>query len=779
MGNIVLLDELTINKIAAGEVIERPASVVKEMVENSIDAGATSITVEIKNGGISFIKVSDNGKGIANDDLEIAFERHATSKIRSADDLNTVTSMGFRGEALASIAAVANVELVSKTEDEEIGYRVVVEAGDVLEKEEAGCRTGTTITVRNLFFNTPVRYKFLKKDYTESGYIEDAITRIALVNPNVAIKLINTGKTVIQTNGSGNLKDVVYSIYGKDIASNILEVNYKYEDIEVTGVIGKPEIARSNRSNQLFFVNKRYIKDKTLTAATEQSYKGLIPIGKFGFAILNLEMDPAKVDVNVHPAKLEVRFQEENKVFQAVYHAIKETLLKGELVADPEKSLRDENGEKKIDRSALSFEERLKNLRDSKKENNQGLFGFRKQNEKQIEKYTDEESKIKTNILEDVYNSKNNEENVLNNNEKTGVEVGKPIDTTDVLEQLKKMREKIEEELKENKNITLEEKSEEYKLENQENKEDENNIEENKESKEQEKEKQEEKITEEQKEKIDKVNEVLENIDNKEIKEEFGEIKQKMEELNNNPKVVSEDFDEMYRKLFGRSPIADVEENKEEEKNNAIDIVKNNISMFDTDEKYQKPTYKFIGIIFKTYIILEIGEEMYILDQHAAHERIMYEKVKKNYYSDEVKDSQLLLLPDVITLTHKEMDIAKENIPMFEKAGFTLEEFGENTIKLTGVPTICLDLDTKELFLETLDEINTVARTAKQEKEEKFIATVACKSAVKANMALTREEVEKLMDELLKLPNPFTCPHGRPTVIKMTKYDIERKFARK
>ena len=779
MGNIVLLDELTINKIAAGEVIERPASVVKEMVENSIDAGATSITVEIKNGGISFIKVSDNGKGIANDDLEIAFERHATSKIRSADDLNTVTSMGFRGEALASIAAVANVELVSKTEDEEIGYRVVVEAGDVLEKEEAGCRTGTTITVRNLFFNTPVRYKFLKKDYTESGYIEDAITRIALVNPNVAIKLINTGKTVIQTNGSGNLKDVVYSIYGKDIASNILEVNYKYEDIEVTGVIGKPEIARSNRSNQLFFVNKRYIKDKTLTAATEQSYKGLIPIGKFGFAILNLEMDPAKVDVNVHPAKLEVRFQEENKVFQAVYHAIKETLLKGELVADPEKSLRDENGEKKIDRSALSFEERLKNLRDSKKENNQGLFGFRKQNEKQIEKYTDEESKIKTNILEDVYNSKNNEENLLNNNEKAGLEVGKPIDTTDVLEQLKKMREKIEEELKENKNITLEEKSEEYKLENQENKEDENNIEENKESKEQEKEKQEEKITEEQKEKIDKVNEVLENIDNKEIKEEFGEIKQKMEELNNNPKVVSEDFDEMYRKLFGRSPIADVEEKKEEEKNNAIDIVKNNISMFDTDEKYQKPTYKFIGIIFKTYIILEIGQEMYILDQHAAHERIMYEKVKKNYYSDEVKDSQLLLLPDVITLTHKEMDIAKENIPMFEKAGFTLEEFGENTIKLTGVPTICLDLDTKELFLETLDEINTVARTAKQEKEEKFIATVACKSAVKANMALTREEVEKLMDELLKLPNPFTCPHGRPTVIKMTKYDIERKFARK
>ena len=772
MGNIVLLDELTINKIAAGEVIERPASVVKEMVENSIDAGATSITVEIKNGGISFIKVSDNGKGISSDDLEIAFERHATSKIRSADDLNTVTSMGFRGEALASIAAVANVEMISKTENQEIGYRVVVEAGDILEKEETGCRTGTTITVRNLFFNTPVRYKFLKKDYTESGYIEDVITRIALVNPNVAIKLINTGKTVIQTNGSGNLKDIVYSIYGKDVASNILEVDYQYEDVKITGVIGKPEIARSNRSNQLFFVNKRYIKDKTLTAATEQSYKGLIPIGKFGFAILNIEMDPSKVDVNVHPAKLEVRFQEENKIFQAIYHAIKETLLKNELVSDSEKSLREEKEEKKIDRSALSFEERLRNLRENKKENNsKGLFSFRKQNDRQIEQYTEEESRIKTNVLEDIYNEKNQMQNVES---KTNSNLGEPIDTTDVLEQLKKMRVKLEEELKENQ---AKDNNEGNEFDN------ENNIEDKAEKLKLTEEVKEQESSEgttekEQKEKIDKINNVIENIDNKEIKEEFGEIKEKMEKLNNNPKVVSEDFDEMYRKLFGRSPIADVEE-KNEETNNAIDIVKDNVSIFENDEKFQKPAYKFIGIVFKTYIILEIGQEMYILDQHAAHERIMYEKVKKNYYSDETKDSQLLLLPDIITLTHKEMDIAKENMDMFEQAGFTLEEFGENTIKLTGVPTVCIDLDTKELFLETLDEINTVARTAKQEKEEKFIATVACKAAVKANMALTTEEVEKLMDELLKLPNPFTCPHGRPTVIKMTKYDIERKFARK
>lgn len=804
MGNIVLLDDLTINKIAAGEVIERPASVVKEMVENSIDAGATNIVVEIKNGGISYIRVSDNGKGIAQDDLEIAFERHATSKIRSADDLDTVTSMGFRGEALASIAAVANVELVSKTKEEAIGYRVVVEAGDILEKEEMGCRTGTSITVRNLFFNTPVRYKFLKKDYTESGYIEDVITRIALVNPHVAIKLINTGKTVIQTNGSGELKNVVYSIYGKDVANGIMDVNYTYDEIRISGVIGKPEIARSNRSNQLFFVNKRYIKDKTLTAATEQAYKGLIPIGKFGFVILNLEINPSKVDVNVHPAKLEVRFQEENKVFQAIYHAIKDVLLKAELVTDTSKKV--EENENKIDRTAISFEERLRNLRESKKENNtNGLFGFRKQHEKQIEEYTEQESKIKTNnILEDVYKNKSNNDNNTSSELTVGEisskkNIGEPIDTTDVLAQLKAMKQKIENELVEDNTSKIEklnEETAEYKLEknistqeSQETKEIENTEkiedkeEQNEKQESQEKGSQELENEEKQKEtnikenKIEEINEAIDNLDDPEIKQEFNEIKEKMEQLDNNAQVVSEDFDEMYKKLFGRLPISENEEEKKTD--NAIDIVKDNVSIFENEKEFQKPTYKFVGIVFKTYIILEMKDEMYILDQHAAHERIMYERIKKNYYSNEEKDSQLLLLPDVITLTHKEMDIAKENMYIFEKAGFSLEEFGENTIKLTGVPNVCIDLDTKDLFLETLDEINTVARTAKQEKEEKFIATVACKSAVKANMALTPQEVDKLMEQLLNLPNPFTCPHGRPTVIKMTKYDIERKFARK
>ena len=709
MGNIVLLDDLTINKIAAGEVIERPASVIKEMVENSIDAGANNITVEIKNGGISFIKVTDNGKGIAPDDLEIAFERHATSKIRKAEDLDVVTSMGFRGEALASIAAIANVEMTSKTENQETGYKIIVEAGNVLDKQEVGCKTGTSITVKNLFFNTPVRYKFLKKDYTESGYVEDVVTRIALVNPNIAIKLINTGKTVIQTNGNGDIKSVIYSIYGKDVATGIMPVDYTYEDIQISGVIGKPEIARSNRANQLFFVNKRYIKDKALSAATEQAYKGLIPIGKFGFVILNITMNPSKVDVNVHPAKLEVRFEEESKVFQSIYHAIKDTLLKGELVANTAKQEETETNESK------------------------GLFDFRKNETEKIEKYNDEESKIKTNVPNDT--------NSLN------VGQGGPVNTADVLEQLKKMQEDLNKE-KQN-DINVQEKVQE--------------------------------VTQEPVKEV--VQEITQEPANESNKEETQETPQETiqepakEEIQES---VPQDFNSMYEKLFGTKPIMDTTEVTEEKvESKPIDLIKDNLSVFEENEEYKRPIYKFIGIVFNTYIIIEMDKEMYIIDQHAAHERIMYEKVKKNYYSETSKDSQMLLLPDIITLSHKEMEIAKDNMEMFERVGFCLEEFGENTIKLTGVPTICIDIDNKELFLETLDEINTVARTAKQEKEEKFIATVACKAAVKANMVLDKAEVESLMDKLLELPNPFTCPHGRPTAIKMSKYDIERKFARK
>lgn len=720
MGNIVLLDDLTINKIAAGEVIERPASVVKEMVENSIDAGATNINVEIKNGGISYICVSDNGKGIQKDDMEIAFERHATSKIRQASDLDVVKSMGFRGEALASVAAIAHVEMVSKTQEEQIGNRIVVEAGKTLEFEETGCANGTTIKVTNLFFNTPVRYKFLKRDFTEGGYIEDVISRIALVNPNIAFKLVSSGKTVIQTNGNGKLQDVIYSIYGKDIASNVLDVDYLYEEMHITGVVGKPEIARSNRSNQLFFVNKRYIKDKVLTGATEKAFKGMIPIGKYGFIILNIDMEPTKVDVNVHPAKLEVRFQEENKVFKAIYHAIQDTLLKAELVASPEKEIEDNKEVVEEVKKANTFSNLFNKI----------TSGINSNNIQKNEK--------KPNIIEEMYNAKKEE---LSNTQ--------VINTQEIKEKLNKAEH--DENAVSSPDISI------------------GNI-----------------LTDLAKMKADlDINKNENNIDvlakDDSIEEKISDTKEKIQELNN--LNIPESFDSMYEKTFGEATVAQKEKIEEENKKiDAYDIISddNKISVFEEQEKYNtKPVYKIIGIVFTTYIIIEIKDEMYIIDQHAAHERIMYEKIKKNYYSNEEKESQLLLLPDVITLTHKEMDIARDNIEIFEKAGFELEEFGENTIKLNGVPPVCYDLDTKELFLETLDEINTVARTAKQEIEEKFIATVACKSAVKAHMALNNQEVEKLLDELLELPNPFTCPHGRPTAIKMDKKDIEKKFARR
>ena len=720
MGNIVLLDDLTINKIAAGEVIERPASVVKEMVENSIDAGATAITVEIKNGGISFIRITDNGKGIAKDDTEIAFERHATSKIRTANDIETIHSMGFRGEALASIAAVANVELVTKTEKDEIGTRVVVEAGKVLEHEEIGCKTGTSITVKNLFFNTPVRYKFLKKDFTESGYIEDAITRLALVNPHIAFKLINSGKTIIQTNGNGDVQAVIYGIYGKNIAENVLKVDYTYEDIHITGVIGKPEIARSNRSNQLFFVNNRYVKDKALSGAIEKAFKGLLTIGKYAFSILNIDMDPAKVDVNVHPAKLEVRFADDSKIFKSVYHAVNDTLLKNDLIKGSEKP---EEGFVNTQNTSL-FGNRVSPTTEALQKNRfNGLLELQRKIKEDLEKSKAE------------LNSKSEEENKLLNTVKN---IENPL---------------------ENKASNVEETKQDIKVEESEAPKD---I-----------------TTEEPKIKIEQLEEAskeidkqIENIANENIKE--------------TPKT---SFDEMYFKIFGTKPPkpeGDEDSNKDEnEIEDSAHLLKpnevENTNLFDNiedDYKY-KPQYKFVGIVFNTYIIFEMDNEMYIMDQHAAHERIMFEKVKKNYYSDEAKDSQLMLLPDIITLTHKEMDIAKENMDLFRKAGFIIDEFGENTIKISGTPSICVDLNTRELFLETLDEINAVARTAKQEKENRFLATIACKSAVKARMVLTKEEVESLMDELLKLTNPFTCPHGRPTVIKMSKYEIERKFERK
>ena len=558
MGNIVLLDDLTINKIAAGEVIERPASVIKELVENSIDAGATKIVVEIKNGGKTLVKIVDNGKGISANDIPLSLERHATSKIRRIEDLEHTYSMGFRGEALASIASISELTMLTRTAEEN-GTKIIAEAGEIIKVDEIGLPVGTTIMVEKLFFNTPVRYKFLKNDATEFRYIKEWVQKTALVNSNIAFKLINDGKTVFQTNGNGNIRDIIYLLYGKEIEKNLLEVNYENEGIKVTGVIGNTTIARDNRKSQILYLNKRNIKNQILTNSADQAFKGATGIGKYGFFILNLEMPANYYDVNVHPTKIEVRFNDEDKLYKVFYHAIKSAMLNSEFLDNNEK--------------------------EQKKEN-----------------YIENELEFLTNKFQ---------------------------------------------------------------------------------------------------------NEAPAELINRENKREIE--------------------------------------------------------------------YKYIGILFRTFIIIEIGNDMFLIDQHAGHERILYEQIKENYKNHIQNNSQLMLIPEVFNLSHKEIEFVKENIELFRNTGFDIELFGEDSVKISGIPDIEYKVNKNRMFLDVLDEMITTERTAIKDVEERFIATVACKAAVKANMDLTRQEVDNLIQRLLKLKNPFTCPHGRPTTIKFSKEELFKK----
>lgn len=558
MGNIVLLDDLTINKIAAGEVIERPANVVKELVENSIDAGATKIVVEVKNGGKTLVKIVDNGKGISANDIPLSLERHATSKIRRIEDLEHTYSMGFRGEALASIASISELTMLTRTAEEN-GTKIIAEAGEIIELDEIGLPVGTTIMVEKLFFNTPVRYKFLKNDATEFRYIKEWVQKTALVNSNIAFKLINDGKTVFQTNGNGNIRDIIYLLYGKEIEKNLLEVNYENEGIKVTGVIGNTTIARDNRKSQILYLNKRNIKNQILTNSADQAFKGATGIGKYGFFILNLEMPANYYDVNVHPTKMEVRFNDEDKLYKVFYHAIKSAMLNSEFLDNNEK--------------------------EQKKEN-----------------YIENELEFLTNKFQ---------------------------------------------------------------------------------------------------------NEAPAELINRENKREIE--------------------------------------------------------------------YKYIGILFRTFIVIEIGNDMFFIDQHAGHERILYEQIKENYKNHIQNNSQLMLIPEVFNLSHKEIEFVKENIELFRNTGFDIELFGEDSVKISGIPDIEYKVNKNRMFLDVLDEMITTERTAIKDVEERFIATVACKAAVKANMDLTRQEVDNLIQRLLKLKNPFTCPHGRPTTIKFSKEELFKK----
>ena len=661
MGEIVLLDEHTINKIAAGEVVDRPSSIVKELVENSIDAGAKKIVVEIKNGGISYIKITDNGKGFASDDVELAFERHATSKIRKEEDLHSIKSMGFRGEALASIASISKVSLVSKNINESVGVKARVEAGNILQIESCAASQGTIIEIRDVFYNVPARFKFLKKDFTEAGYIEDAVTRIALANPDVSIKFINNNKIIFTTLGKGILRETVYEIFGKEIYQNLIDVEYEYESLKVKGVIGAPCISRSTRMHQFTYVNSRFIKDKVISSAIDRACLQKYAIGKFAFAVINLDISPKHVDVNVHPSKLEVKFDDESLVFEAIYHAIKNALEQDAIKNSPFTILKEEIKESKIQNEVVK---------------------------PQVS------TVIKENKFENVDNLNNNSSFLKLEVEKE--EIKPQVDKKDIFVPY------VAEEIKENiYDIS-------YKNELKEESKKEENI-------------------EKQIEKLDVEVGTISNIETENIVKE--------------------------------------------------DVVKNEIKE-EQEEEYKPIFYKYVGQIFDTYIIIQIEDKMYVIDQHAAHERLLYEKIKKDYYSKN-SNSQILLIPVLVELTSKEMEIVEQNMDMFYNTGFEIEKFGDKTIKISGVPNIGYDIDHKGLFLDIIDEIMGASKTYHTEKEERFIATLACKAAVKGHMNLSYKEQITLIDEMVKLQNPFNCPHGRPTAFDMSKYEIERRFLRK
>ena len=657
MGQIVILDENTSNQIAAGEVVENPASVVKELIENSIDAGSSNITVEIQKGGITQIKVIDNGCGMEEDDVLIAFERHATSKIRSSNDLDGISTLGFRGEALASIASVSVVELTSKTKDKSFGSYVRLKGGVVEEISQVGCPVGTSFTVNDLFFNTPARFKFLKKDSTEAGYISDIVNRIALGNPHISFKLINNKKTVVHTPGNNDILSTIFSIYGKETAKECVKISYKDDMFKIDGFAGKPSISRSTRSWQSIYINGRYIKNKTISAAIDEAYKTSLMKNKFAFVVLKIKVNPVLVDVNVHPTKMEVRFTNEQDVFRAVYYAINNALLSESLV---------------------------KNIEIKNKKNNVFNYEIDSKEQEYVQQGIGD---IKS---EETFSSKELIEPIIKESTPT-------VD--------------IQAENIEIKKVHIDEKNAQEAL-NASNTNDLSTIE-------------------------------LSTIEKKE------EISHKNLENNSNKEDNKEDNKEHYKEYSKK---------KEFEENILVDS-------------------KIIGQIFSTYIILQSGENLFLIDQHAAHERIVFESLKEKYYKEESL-AQYLLEPIVIELTNQEVEFINDKNETLNKLGFIIENFGDNSIILRSVPANSESGCVKEAFLDVLDFLMSENKKDNVYIAEEILYKMACKGAVKANEKLGSIEIQNILKKLSQIKNPYTCPHGRPTIIKITKYELEKMFKR-
>lgn len=634
MAKINILDNQTIDKIAAGEVVERPASVVKELVENAIDAGASAVTVEIKEGGTTLIRVTDNGGGIEKSQVKNAFLRHATSKISSADDLTSLVSLGFRGEALASIAAVAQVELITKTPEELTGIRYVIEGGVEKEREEIGAPTGTTLIVRNLFFNTPPRKKFLKMPRTEGSYVAELMEHLAMSNPDISFKFLLNGQTKFYTTGSGDLREIVYRIYGKEISGELLDFSCERDGMRITGLLGKPAINRANRSFEIFYMNGRYIRSALISKAVEEGYREYLMQHKFPFCILHFQIDTEKIDVNVHPAKLEVRIADGPAFHEAVKEAVYEALHGREMIPDV-------------------------TLSDGRDENKKG-----------------EEDKAQT---------------------KERASVPEPFEERRLAENRRRETGSYG-----NKTGFPEHKAPEQEA-------------------------------------------VLQGILLRQDKPVYGE---------------------------SSNTQRNAMESSQKERNEQLNLFDNRILSRET-----RPQLEIIGQIFETYWLIIYENKLLIVDQHAAHEKVKYERLMKQFREKNVL-SQTLNPPTILTLNNREKECLAAHREDFAALGFVMEEFGGSDYAIRGVPMDLYGYGEGEFFCEVLDELADEAVSGTPESIRIRIATMACKAAVKGNMRISQAEMESLLDELLTLENPYNCPHGRPTMISMSKQELERKFKR-
>ena len=676
MSNIQVLDQATINQIAAGEVIERPASIVKELLENAIDAKATAITVEIKEGGIGFIRITDNGCGIEKDDVKVAFLRHSTSKIRTAEDLVSVSSLGFRGEALSSIAAVSQVELITKTQSSLTGIRYVIEGGVEKSVEEIGVPEGTTFIVRNLFFNTPARRKFLKSPVTEGGYISDIVERIAISHPDISVRFIVNNQNKLHTAGNGKLKDVIYTIYGRDIAANLLEISAECDFMKVTGYIGKPVVSRGNRNYENYFINGRYIKSSLISKAIEDAYKPYMMQHKYPFTALHISIDSSLLDVNVHPTKMELRFRNQEQIYPFILKLVDDAIAGRELIPDAGcDSDKEQQAERKVQ---IKEEKKLvayKPLPEPFEVNRRKISEESEAKPVNVDKSSYDRFKAKSFLNGDIPALKR--DNVSSNIVKTS------------------------------KNIE----AKEHDLLNDE---------------------------------------------------------AKAYEVKSNNKIPVESIMETPSDT-NTEPIEDVVTEKDGQ-----------ITMFDGKllSKEARDKHIIVGQVFETYWIVQFGDKMFIIDQHAAHEKVLYERMMARY-RDRKPTSQAVMPPIILTLNMNEEAMLKKYMHIFTEFGYEIEHFGGKEYAVRAIPYDLYSISKEDLLMEILDTLadETAGRITPEIITEK-IASMSCKAAVKGNNRLSVAEANELIDELLTLENPYNCPHGRPTIISMSKYELEKKFKR-